>query len=241
MRKRDHDYFEGNHNQYQGERLFIIGTGPSLKNEIGEDINKLENELTFGVNYLNHCMVDSDDEDAFMHFIPTWWAASEIDFLRNFDMNTAGMDTQRILACELDPDIFGEGSFPDWNWVWMCEVRKMFQASPPRTPMLWFGGQEEELNWVAHAGGVVFDCAVQVAFWMGFQEVYLLGCETTSKGHSYGDDVEGPDRQVERQGMVQASAAHARRVFEKAGRKLVDLSGPTGTLPLDKLNFGEVV
>ena len=88
---------------------------------------------------------------------------------------------------------------------------------------------------------MVFDTGVQLGAWMGCDPVYLLGTETTVYGHAYADEYEPPARDNERQGKVQAAAKVARQEFERHGRRLIDLSGPTGTLPLLKGDFLKVV
>jgi len=244
VRKQDHEYFDKLKGKYQGERLFVIGTGPSLRNEIGAEVNELgdEREFTFGVNLLAHCITG---EDAFIDFIPDFWGVGEIDWLRNIESTIAGFKTEKILSCFLDPEHLREGMnaanstkysgplFPDWHWLWRPEYKKMKDG--------WFSGFDEELYWAADGGSVVFDVCVQLGAWMGFDTIYLLGCETTVTGHAYGEIYEPPERDKERQGLVQASAYVARKEFEKRGKKLIDLSGGTGTLPLEKGKFKDVM
>ena len=213
-----------------GERLWVICTGPSLRKEIGPEINRLENELCFGVNLLAHCITG---EDGFMNFVPGFWGACEIDFLRNIDAAVTGYKTERILCSPWGPDEHGEGGeFSQWNWVKMDDSYQMWEGA--------FQGFGDTLEYTVHSGGVLFDCAVPMAAWMGFDEVYIIGAETTPYGHAYPDVYEPPDRLVERQGRVQASAKVARAAFEREGKKLIDLSGPTGTLPLEKGDFREI-
>jgi len=247
MRKQDHEYFDKLKGKYQGERLFVIGTGPSLRNEIGDRVNVLaeKGEITFGVNLLAHCITG---EDAFMDFIPDYWGVGEIDWLRNIDSTIAGFRTEKILSCFLDPEHINEGFkvtkgdevvrqgahlFSDWNWLWRPEFKKMREG--------WFSGFDEELYWAADGGSVIFDVCVQLGAWMGFDTIYLLGCETTITGHAYGEIYEPPGRDKERQGIVQDSAYVARKEFEKRGKKLIDLSGESGTLPLEKGRFQDVI
>jgi len=228
MRTEDHEWLGKLKGRYQGERLFVLGTGPSLRHHIGAAVNKLpwKDEITWGVNLLAHCITG---DDAFIDFLPGWWSASEIDHLRNIDMSLAGLQVTKILACHFDPDYPTPGLYPDWHWVWAPEYRDMATG--------YFSGFEDEVYWLADGHSVVFTSAVQLAAWMGFDTVYLLGCETTIHGHAYADIYEPPARDRERQGQVQAAATVARRYYEKHARKLIDLSGPTGTLPLEKGDF----
>lgn len=214
-----------------------------MRDEIGRDINPLADEFTIGVNLIGHCITG---EDGFIDFIPNMIVAGEIDWLRNIDAVSAGFPSQKILSCFWAPTpgyILRDGlrvydpeedqTFDEWNWVWRPEDRRMEEG--------WFNGFGEEFSWAADGGSVVFDCAVQVAAWMGCDPVYLLGCETTIHGHAYDDAYEPPERVKERQETVLKSAAVARRHFEANGRRLVDLSGSSGRLPLEKANFLDVV
>lgn len=232
--------------------MFIIGTGPSLREEIGREINALKSELTFGVNLLAHCITG---EDGFMDFVPTYYGAGEIDWLRNIDAVTAGFSSKKILSCfwapatgyVKRPDDWGDPlsaglwiynpaddqTFDEWSWVWRPENRAMGEG--------WFNGFGSEFTWAADGGSVVFDCAVQLAAWMGCDPVYLLGCETTIYGHAYGEGYEPPERIKERQEMVLKSAEVAKKHFELNNRKLIDLSGPTGRLPLVRADFADVL
>ena len=76
---------------------------------------------------------------------------------------------------------------------------------------------------------------------MGFQAVYLLGCETTSYGHAYLDPSEPQEREEEMQVKVRKCTAVAREVYTAKGMTLIDCSGPTGTLPLTRLPLREVI
>lgn len=234
MRSSDHQYFDNLHDAYKDVPLFVIGTGPSLRAEIGRDINLLKNKqcLTWGVNLLFHCI---SGKDSFMDFTPDVWSVGEIDWLANVEMGIVELPVKpiaKIFTCRWDPDYPVVGMYESWKWVWRPEFRPMMKG--------YFAGLGESLDWVADGGSVVFDTAVQIGAWMGCDPIYLIGCEMTTKGHSYPDIYEPPAREYERQVMVRKGAQVARREFEKAGRRLVDLSGPTGTLELEKGDFKEV-
>jgi len=205
-----------------------------LRNEIGVNINKLaeSGEHVWGVNLILHLVTGVD---AFMEFVPDILFASEIDFLPGIDLTTTGMKCEKVLASHFDPDFPKEyeGVFPDWKWVWSPDFKRMEKG--------YFNGFGDTLLWTAYGHSVVFTGPVQVAAWMGFDEVCLIGCETTVHGHAYPEIYEPPSRDKERQGLVQASAAVARKEYESRGKRLIDCSGPTGTLPLEKGDFLKVL
>lgn len=232
MRKRDHLFFDALHNKYQGERLWIVGTGPSLRENPGERINLLaeRGEHVWAINLFYEC--------TFVHFVAEGHLASEIDWLPQVAAHVAGMPTMRLFTNQYDPECHeaakgGVDPFPDWNWVYRSEKRDMRQG--------WFNGFDDELWVVAEGWGTLPSTGLQLAAAFGFSTVCLLGCETTHHGHAYPDYIEPPTRDIERQGMVQASVAVARKEFEKRGKRIVDLSGPTGTLPLEKSTFDQAL
>jgi hypothetical protein len=145
----------GLHNINKGKRCFIIGNGPSL-NEI--DLSLLKNEYTFGVNaiYTNYEK---------MGFYPTYYVvedflvaedrADEINAYNKSDIKFFG----NYLRYCLKPDettillnvLLDYRDYPDFPHFSQNAMQKL---------------------WV---GGTVSYLCMQLAFYMGFSEVYLIG------------------------------------------------------------------
>ena len=143
------------HNRHLGKRCFIIGNGPSLNLC---DVSLLKDEVTFGFNsiFLNRNK---------MGFAPTYYIVEDILVAedRRHEINRYREPTVRFfgeyLRCFLD-------DAP--NTVWMnVKLRYDEYEGFPN-----FSVNSARELWV---GGTVSYLALQLAFYMGFQDVYLIG------------------------------------------------------------------
>ncbi|MEZ5928551.1 MAG: glycosyltransferase [Parvularculaceae bacterium] len=143
----------------RGKRAFIIGNGPSL-NQL--DLTKLKDEATFGVNaiYLNK---DS------MGFLPTHYIVEDVFVAedRAGEINALKGPTKwfgNYLRYCLDGG-------PDACWMNVaCDYRNY-----PNFPN--FSRNAARIVWV---GGTVSYVAMQLAYFMGYDPVYIIGFD-----HSY--------------------------------------------------------
>lgn len=148
------------HNLHCGQRAFIIGNGPSLN---ACNLKLLQNEFTFGVNniFLNYEK---------MGFFPTYYVVEDIllaedrsDQINNYHgpqikffgnyLNYCIQDNEDVVWLNVKTDYTNYAGFPK------------FSRNSAR--MIWVGGT------------VTYIC-MQLAFYFGFQEVYLIGFD-----HSY--------------------------------------------------------
>lgn len=147
-------------NLHAGQRAFILGNGPSLNRC---DLSFLKDEITFGVNsiFLNYEK---------MGFHPTYYVVE--------DMLVAEDRSEEINHYH-GPKVKFFGNYlhyciqdaPDVVWL---NVRVDYQeyANFPR-----FSTNAGRMIWV---GGTVSYLCMQLAYFMGFKEVYLIGFD-----HSY--------------------------------------------------------
>jgi len=142
------------YNIHAGQRCFIIGNGPSL-NLL--DLTKLKNEITFGVNaiFLNYKN---------MHFYPTYYVVEDtffaedrieeinrykhgIKFFGNYLKYCLSVDENTILI-NIIVDYREYKSFPHFSTNALRNI---------------------------YVGGSVTYLCMQLAFYMGFNRVYLIG------------------------------------------------------------------
>lgn len=98
-----------------------------------------------------------------------------------------------------------------------------------------FGGLADELPYVAHGGSVAM-FAVQLASWMGFQRIYLIGCDASRQGHAGGLGLGPEDKTRNRQDTFIRSAKAAEELLAKHDRRLIDLTeGGALTVAKDSL------
>ena len=147
-------------NKHKGERCFIIGNGPSL-NKL--DLTKLKDELTFGVNaiYLNYEK---------MQFDPTYYVVED---------NLVAEDRKDEINNYKGPKVKFFGNFlrycikPGEESVFLNLIRNY--SDPEYSPFF----TENAIRNVGVGGSVTYVC-LQLAYHMGFEEVYMIGFD-----HSY--------------------------------------------------------
>lgn len=149
------------HNSESG-RCFLIATGPSLTMD---DLNKLRDEKTFGVNSL--CKVFEElgwettyyvlqDHGVFLKLLPDLEQMVHTKFI-HADQRFKKKELQR-LNCEkyVFPRYYG-------NHLWN---RKKLKT-----------GFSQDVSMIVHEGYTVAFVALQMAAYMGFKEIYLIGTD----------------------------------------------------------------
>lgn len=164
-------------NQYLGQRCFIVGNGPSIKDQ---DLTRLKNEETFVVNtFWNHLQYQTINPKNYVlvdaEFFPTdekphnFWS---LDLVNKKEI---------LKSCptRLFFNINGK------NFV---EKNELFPDNPLHH--LFFDGLfDERLKFNLDINGPVptpknvIIAALMCAIYMGFEEIYLLGCEHDFLAH----------------------------------------------------------
>jgi hypothetical protein len=156
--------------KHKGDRCFIVATGPSLKLE---DLNKLKNEYTFSMNSIVLSFEDTD-------WRPTYYGIQ--------DSRAYEVLKEAIIKANM-PNVF-------------CGI-----STRKHTPQMTGDFIPYPLNMLDHGGvhirhhtkfsdnaySVVYDgftitySMIQIAVYMGFREIYLLGvdCNYTKIGNNY--------------------------------------------------------
>jgi len=191
-------FFKGIH---RGSRAFIIGTGPSL---LETNLSSLKEEITFGVNGL--CLYDGLDFD------PTYYCISDPEAYKKFGKYAEQLSSIKFLSVPPCPRP------PRGNWI---------QIPLDRTHQVmngYFAGTGKHMLKTYWGRTVVIDLCLQLAFYMGFAKVYLVGCDcgpSHGRLHAYDDPMERkvstpyhPD--------IFKSYKVCRHVFQLAGREIVN-------------------
>jgi hypothetical protein len=142
------------HNAYMGQRCFIIGSGPSLAQT---DLCRLEGEITIGSNAL-FLMFDK------MGYHPTFYTvednlvaedrAEQINHIKR----TTKIFPRELAYCLL----------PDSNTIYINFLYKNFKEFPKFT---------ERFDKVVYWGGTVTYLNIQLAYYIGCREIYLIGID----------------------------------------------------------------
>jgi hypothetical protein len=211
-------------NAHQGKRAFLVGNGPSLNHC---DLTKLENEITFGVNaiYLNK-----------QNFHPRYYIVE--------DLAVAADRYQEINEYD-KPDFKFFGNYLDRYFLnqpksLMMNVR-MNYVDTNRSFFPNFSKNAAVRLWV---GGTVSYLGMQLAYYMGINELYLIGFDhnyiipdsiiqdgvkftsTENDPNHFDDGYFGKgyswhDPQVDR---MERSYRKAMYYYEKDGRKIYNAS-----------------
>lgn len=141
-------------NKYKGRRCFIIGNGPSL-NKI--DLTKLKNEFTFGVNaiYTNY-------EN--MGFFPTFYVVEDIFVAEDRKDEINQLRGPIKFFGNYLRYCFSVGE--DVNWLNVRFRYDEYDNFPH------FSTNALRQVWT---GGTVSYISLQLAYYMGFEKVYMIG------------------------------------------------------------------
>ena len=144
---------------HKGQRGFIIGNGPSLKQT---DLSKLRDEITFGMNRI------------YLMF-------PELGFTTTYFVS---INDLVIEQCAEEIAALPMPKFISWH------SNRHFQRFPPKMNFLYttYTGPQfaYDITRRIWEGATVTNVALQLAFWMGFEQVILIGVDHnfTSKGEA---------------------------------------------------------
>jgi hypothetical protein len=209
------------HDRHRGEACFIVGNGPSLGRV---RLPALRGRLFFGVNRGYLAYAAGLPEIPYYVFVdPTGYArlASEVRAapvgLRFYRSDVCGTPAYAT-AADREP-----------------AVELTFHPSPCMDE----GHFATRLEQGLYRGFTVVTDAVQIAFHMGFAEVYLVGCDLSYAGTATHFYPTGPYEESRRHDMPVSRVCRAfetaRLAFEADGRRLVNVTPGSAldTLPLE--------
>lgn len=192
-------------NIHQNKRCFVIGNGPSLTYEDLEQLHN-HNEICFGVNriYLAY---------PYTNWRPDYYVAVDHVVIRN--------DSVKLLKLEGIKFIRHSYKFvEEWSDNGIYEFRGL--AYPPEHPQLSF----DMYQGIYMGHSVVYD-TIQIALYMGFREIYLLGVDMTSKieaekegAHFYRTPNQKEILGISNTKLTRKCLEYAAIEIEKSGRKL---------------------
>jgi len=147
---------------HRGERIFIMGNGPSL-NET--PLEKLAGEHTFGLNRV-YLLFDR------ISWKPTFLTLSDWFIGPDCADELNSLEGMTLFFPERFRGLLRDG--PDVYWYWI------------KRHVSWEGKPVEERFAYDIARGVtpmwsVTNIAIQIAFYMGFDPIYLIGCDCNYK------------------------------------------------------------
>ena len=199
---------------HQKQRCVIIGNGPSLKNM---DLSLLKDEFTFGMNRI-YLLFDQ------ISFEPTYFVSINELVLNQFSAEISELTMPKFI---------------NWN------TRKKFDRDDETIIFLkdtfnLTDAFSTELSKRIFSGGTVTFVALQLAFYMGFEEVYLIGIDHNFSQKGVPNTVElrkatedadhfhpqyfpaGSKWQLPDLLRSELAYSSARQYYEANGRKIID-------------------
>ena len=156
-------------NIHQGKRCFIIATGPSLTIE---DLEKLKGEYTFGMNSICRIYDQTD-------FRPTYFGIQDYLVYNNLQSD--------IMKYYKDSDNIFVSSRIMWHYPLGSKWNVYYEAIAYKTYNQWFRNRYI-CKFSNNAYRLVYDCfaithsLIQIAVYMGFKEIYLIGADCSFMG-----------------------------------------------------------
>jgi hypothetical protein len=200
---------------HKGQRAFIIGNGPSLRQT---DLTKLKNEFTFGMNRIYLLFPE-------LGFNTTYFCSINDLVIEQFSADILALPMPKFLA---------------WRSHHHFNPKLPINQLPTFIYTTYTGPRfSSDVRGRVWEGATVTNLALQVAFHMGFEKVILIGVDHnfTSKGEankivvSQGDDPnhvspnyfgKGIKWQLPDLDTSEIGYAFARDAYQKAGRKVLD-------------------
>lgn len=199
-------------NKHVGQRCFVAGTGPSLNNI---DLTKLKGEFVVGCNLLfrkmwPNILCMSDNRR---------WADWHKEIIKSRDSYG-----QLVLSSPPCPKV------PVWAYsVPMDLGRRVYNSQ-----------FDPDLGSTCWHRTVIMDLCLPLVLYMGFSEVYLIGCDSTHVGHFYNPGV--PFEMGERASFTELDRAWAvfRDMFAHRDRLLKNATFGGRDIPVPRVPYVEL-
>ncbi|MEJ7804909.1 MAG: 6-hydroxymethylpterin diphosphokinase MptE-like protein [Telluria sp.] len=166
---------------HAGQRCFIIGTGPSLNQLSGEEIARLKSEVVFGVNSLYKSAIGAELNPQYYTLMDNlYWEQWSSTFEEVSDQYR---ERQPVFITDVRAKHLVE------RLVGAHPAVYIYSKKYPTRKM------SADIDKNIYAAMNVISYSILSAMHMGFQEIYLLGCDysafcTAGKGHCYDDESE---------------------------------------------------
>ena len=227
-------------NIHNGKRCFIIGNGPSLQSS---DLDKLKDEITFGSNYIFKIFDKTE-------WRPTYYSCTDGNVLQKIIQEDEfwNIEAKAYFFQYATTYLFKEKVFENSFYFWLEEKESIGKRLPKFSRNI----EKEVFN-----SWTVTYILMQLAVYMGFKEIYLLGIDNNYsvevnnkgqmknnenaqdsfiKGKSY-KDLGGATPNVERMNMGYQSA---KKFADKHGIKIYNATRGGKLEFFDRVNFDDL-
>jgi len=212
--------------KYKNARCVVIGNGPSLNKM---DLSILKDEYTFGLNRI------------YLLFEKWGFETSVLVSINRFVLN------------QFSDELRNQKLLKFFNWAY----RDPYQADENTvfiTPKLSYRANGNIFNGYFPIGGTVTNVALEIAYFMGFSEVVLIGVDHSFKEKGLGGTAilaQEPDQnhfspdyfgqgtvwQLPNYVVMEQGYKQMKQLFEEDGRKIVDATVDGKLQIFPKVNF----
>lgn len=171
-------------NVAERKRCFVVATGPSLR---VEDLEKIENEVTFGVNSIFLMYNNTDwrpdyyvctDAPYFSKILKEYRIKAEQLCRKDVFLNSKSRKVKKDLEETKNTHYI---SFSGWNRAYNFEN---YQFS-------------DDIVKGLYAFGTVTNITIAIAMYMGYKEIYLLGADCSNLNRHFINDITDADKDVQ--------------------------------------------
>lgn len=149
-------------NIHKGQRCFVIGNGPSLK---VEDLERIKDEISFGTHRVYHIFEHTN-------WRPFYYCAQDQKLINEILLEIEKIDATTKFVAYCNP-------FSLWNAKGIEKVKLINEAFYPCLPKF-----SQNICKGVYEGFTVTYMCIQIAVYMGFTEIILLGVD-----HAYSVDL----------------------------------------------------
>jgi hypothetical protein len=141
---------------HKGQRAFVIGNGPSLKIS---DLSRLKNEITFASNKIFLAFEETD-------WRPTYYSVYDLLVAQNNNNEISCLNLTKLFGSRL------KNFFPkEQDIIYIDDLRNPGEANDPQLRF------SKNILYGAYGGWSVIYMQIQLAFYMGISELYLIGVD----------------------------------------------------------------
>lgn len=149
-------------NRFKGERCFIIATGPSLTNE---DILKLRNEYTFSMNAM--CLKYEE-----LNWKPSFYGIQDKGVFEKLKEDIINSDVDYMFIDERYRKVL-----PDKPNYYFFPRDAVYNAFDAYNRNIYKAKFSNDPTIIVYDGFTIACSLLQIAIYLGFDEIYLLGCD----------------------------------------------------------------
>ena len=223
---------------HKGERMFIVGCGPSLKKQV-DILDRLDGELTFTCNKMGaweeSVMLEAEEAGSPCPFVPTYHGITEPSHMEHRGRHEIpAWEAEGAVKYAVHPAaIFNDKPIESEGWTWVAKAPDDIQVRK-----VGFYGLTDFLPPLPTGYTSPLTLA-QLGAWMGCRDFAFIGCDMTDEGYVF-DAHERANVHPRTLTGIKDCFIRARHDIEEAGGSIVDatplgLMGYIGILPYVEL------